>query len=568
MTRLLTALCASFGCLMLGACVDMSPAQSDVRARDASPLGHASASDPTPARYSEDHRLQFHFSPPEYWMNDPNGLVYFDGEYHLFYQYNPQAAVWGPISWGHAVSRDLVHWENLPIALRPDKWGQAWSGSVVVDWSNSSGLGSNGTPPLVALYTAHNREFKAAGLTQPEGQHLAYSIDRGRTWVKYAGNPVLPNPGDERNFRDPKVAWHAASHQWVMALAEGDHSVFYGSPDLKNWRYLSAFGRSIGGHGGAWECPDLFPLTVRETGETKWVLVQSLNAGGPNGGSGVQYFVGDFDGTRFILDPQFAAAVRKLGGVWLDWGRDNYAVVSWSDVPAADGRRIAIGWMANWDYAAKVPTERWRGAMTLPRTLDLRKTADGYRLFVNPVKELDTLRGAPHAMPAHVVDGPLALPVAPGAASQSDMLLHFDRPAGPVRFGLIFSNARGEEFRVGYDDATGCYFSDRRKAGDRAFSDRFAIGVHSAPRASTADRIDLRLLMDASSMEMFADGGQTVMTETFFPSQPFDRVSLFSEGGSVRFRGGIVYPMHRIWPTPGRQQVEVPSHDASQNRNP
>ncbi|GAA4478261.1 glycoside hydrolase family 32 protein [Gluconacetobacter asukensis] len=548
MTRSHASLPASLACLLLGACTAAHPGPSEGSAHDAA-LPATMEAIPT-ASYAENHRPQFHFSPPAHWMNDPNGLVYFDGEYHLFYQHNPRASLWGPMHWGHAVSRDLMHWQNLPVAFAPDEDGEAWSGSIVVDESNSSGLGTNGIPPMVALYTAHNRAFQAAGKAQPEQQNLAYSLDRGRTWHKYAGNPVLPNPGDQKNFRDPKVAWHAASHQWVMTLAEGDHTAFYGSPDLKNWHSLSQFGQGLGAHGGVWECPDLFALIVPESGETKWVLLQSLNAGAPNGGSGAQYFVGDFDGTHFTPDSRFAADVRKQGAMWLDWGRDNYAVISWAGVPATDGRRIAIGWMANWDYARQVPTEQWRGAMTVPRTLTLHRLATGYRLFAAPVQELATLHGAPQTLPAHTIDGTLKLDIPPATVSQSDLQLHFDRPTGPVRFGLVFSNARGEELRVGYDGTTGRYFSDRRKAADPAFSPKFAPRIDTAPRTATHQPITLRLLMDAASMELFADSGQTVMTETIFPSERFDRVALFSEGGSVRFKGGTLYPMRGIWPAP------------------
>ncbi|MBB2205623.1 glycoside hydrolase family 32 protein [Gluconacetobacter takamatsuzukensis] len=538
MPRSRAPLPAALACLLLGACTTTRP---DTTAHGTSPAA------PSPT-YAENHRPQFHFSPPAYWMNDPNGLVWFDGEYHLFYQHNPHSAVWGPMHWGHAVSRDLVHWQTLPVAFAPDEDGEAWSGSIVVDQTNSSGLGRDGVPPMVALYTAHNRAFKAAGQAQPEHQNLAYSQDHGRTWRKYAGNPVLPNPGDQKNFRDPKVAWHAPSHRWVMALAEGDHTAFYNSPDLKNWHYLSTFGQGMGAHGGVWECPDLFPLTVRESGETRWVLLQSLNAGAPNGGSGTQYFVGDFDGTRFTPDPRFAADSQRQGGIWLDWGRDNYAVVSWSGLPATDGRRLTIGWMANWQDARKVPTAPWRGAMTVPRTLELHRLAAGYRLSAAPVRELETLRGTPRTLPARTIDGTQALDLAPATLSQSDMTLRFDQPAGAVRFGLLFSNARGEALRLGYDGTTGSYFTDRRQATGQKFSDTFATGIHTAPRTATGPHITLRLLMDAASLELFADDGQTVMTETFFPSARFDRVALFSEGGSTRLNGATLYPLHGIWP--------------------
>ena len=291
--------------------------------------------------YGEQHRPQFHFSPPGHWMNDPNGMVFYEGEYHFFYQHYPDSSVWGPMHWGHAVSADLVHWQQLPIALYPDALGYIFSGSAVVDWNNTSGLGQNGKPPLVAMFTYHNMAAEKAGRKDCESQGIAYSNDRGRTWTKYAANPVLPNPGNRKDFRDPKVIWEEVSRQWVVALAVGDHIEFWGSPDLKKWSHLSDFGKDLGAHGGVWECPDLFPMAVDKSGgdfksppdspQQQWVLIVNLNPGGPNGGSGTQYFVGDFDGKNFTLDADFAKYVPKGKGVWLDLGKDNYAVVTWSD---------------------------------------------------------------------------------------------------------------------------------------------------------------------------------------------------------------------------------------------
>ncbi|MEY4375598.1 MAG: hypothetical protein RJB26_148, partial [Pseudomonadota bacterium] len=242
------------------------------------------------------YRPAFHFTPQAHWMNDPNGMVFVNGEYHLFFQHYPEDTVWGPMHWGHAKSRDLLHWEELPIALYPDERGWIFSGSVVVDTANTSGFGRDGIAPWVAIFTHHDGAGEKAGRVDIESQSLAYSLDGGTTWTKYAGNPVLPSPGT-RDFRDPKVFRHGPSGRWVMSLATKDRITFFSSANLKEWRKESDFGVALGAHGGVWECPDLFPITFE--GKTRWVLLVSLNPGGPNGGSATQYFVGDFDGKNF-----------------------------------------------------------------------------------------------------------------------------------------------------------------------------------------------------------------------------------------------------------------------------
>lgn len=499
--------------------------------------------------YAEQHRPQFHFSPPQQWMNDPNGMVYFEGEYHFFYQHYPDSNVWGPMHWAHAVSPDMVHWENLPIALYPDSLGYIFSGSAVVDWNNTSGFGQDGKPPLVAIYTYHNMPAEKAGRQDFQTQAIAYSNDRGRTWVKYTGNPVLSNPEKDRDFRDPKVIWDEGSKQWVMALAVGEHAEFWGSQDLKKWAHLSDFGKEWGTHGGVWECPDLFPMTVDGSGEQKWVLIMNINPGGPNGGSATQYFVGDFDGKSFRLDPGFDPAVSNGKAVWLEYGRDNYAGVTWSDVPKSDGRRLLIGWMSNWDYATVVPTTAWRSAATLARSLTLVKTSAGYRLRSQPVRELESLRVKSHDLAATEISAPLDLTGTIGfPPTLSEMELTFELPDGASgTFGVELSNSKNERYRIGYNAASGQYFSDRTKAGDVSFSDKFATGAHLAPRPSKDKTVRLHLFFDAASAELFADNGETVMTEIFFPAEDFDRVKLFAEGGKARLINGRVHQLKSIW---------------------
>ena len=485
--------------------------------------------------YDERYRSQIHFSPPTQWMNDPNGMVYYAGEYHLFYQHYPDSNVWGPMHWGHAVSEDLVEWENLPVALYPDSLGWIFSGSAVVDHGNTSGLGENGEPPLVAIFTYHNDSLQQAGRDDHQYQGIAYSNDRGRSWTKYAGNPVIPNTEAIRDFRDPKVVWDAERGQWLMVLAAYDRLLFWRSDNLIDWEQSGAFGRGVGSHGGVWECPDIFPLRVEETGEMRWVLLVSINAGGPNGGSATQYFVGDFDGATFTLDPAFAGDVRDSNAVWLDYGRDNYAGVTWANVPAADGRRLFMGWMSNWAYAQVVPTTVWRNAMTVPRALSLHRTPVGYRVFSSPVEELTELRGQARAFHGeHRLDH-----VSSGAF---ELELTYVPSGGTTdTFGVELRNALGEAFRIGYDREADALYTDRRSAGRHDFSDYFAPTNHLAPRISASDTLRMRLIVDRASVEVFADGGATVLTDIVFPTEPFDRVVLIGEGK------GTIYGLRSIW---------------------
>ncbi len=485
-------------------------------------------------------------------MNDPNGMVWYEGEYHLFYQFYPDSTVWGPMHWGHAVSPDLVHWTHLPIALYPDSLGLIFSGSAVVDWKNTSGFGVGGKPPLVAMFTYHNMAREKAGAATWQTQGIAYSNDRGRTWSKYTGNPVIPNPG-LRDFRDTKVIWHEASQRWIMVLAAGDRLRLYSSYNLREWQQVSEFGANLGAHGGVWECPDLFPIKVEGTGETKWVLLVSINPGGPNGGSATQYFVGNFDGTTFTLDPAFASSVGAAGkepsrGVWIDHGRDNYAGVTWSDIPAEDGRRLFIGWMSNWDYATVVPTEAWRSAMTIPRTLTLHRTAAGPRLFSTPVNEMRLLRGETVTVPGRRFDGALPLRLPNGAtAAAAEVDLEFLVHDGTTpSMALELTNAAGEIYRVGYDAAAKQFFSDRT-ATPHGFSPSFATAVHHAPRIATDSIVRMHVYLDRASVELFADGGATALTDIVFPSQDFATMRLVVKGAPVTLKYATVSGLRSSW---------------------
>lgn len=474
----------------------------------------------------EQHRPLFHFTPPKMWMNDPNGMVYYKGEYHLFYQHFPDSAVWGPMHWGHAVSKDLMHWQHLPIALYPDSLGYIFSGSAVVDENNTSGFQKGDEKPLVAIFTYHNIANEKAKRVDVESQGIAYSNDKGRTWTKYANNPVAKNAG-ERDFRDPKVIWHTASKQWIMTLAVGNHVEFRASKNLKDWSKVGEFGKNAGAHGGVWECPDLFPLKIEGTAVEKWILIVNMNPGAPNFGSGTQYFVGTFDGTTFKNDN---APEETL---WVDYGRDNYAGVTWFNAP--NNRRLFLGWMSDWSYANKVPTTTWRSANTIPRELSLKNTANGARLFQVPVKELEILRGTTTELKGQTLTQSLDL----NASSKChELLLNFDLTKTNAKdFGVELSNAKGEKVLIGYETETKRFYIDRSNSGKKDFEKGFA-GKHYAQREETNTILKMNLVIDVASVELFTDDGAMAMTDIFFPTEDFNKITLFSNGGNTQLIGG------------------------------
>jgi fructan beta-fructosidase len=463
----------------------------------------------------EQHRPHYHFTPVKGWMNDPNGLVYYKGEYHLFYQHYPDSTVWGPMHWGHAVSRDLLHWDHLPIALYPDSLGMIFSGSAVMDSNNTSGLGTPEKPPLIAVYTYHNPSREKQGRTDFQYQGLAFSVDKGRNWNKYTGNPILTGSG-KTDFRDPKVVWHAGTNQWIMILAVKDHVEFYRSPDLLSWRYAGKFGEANGSHGRVWECPDLFELPVENTTEKKWVLLLSINPGAPNGGSGTQYFIGQFNGDTFEAE--------TADTLWLDYGKDNYAGVTWSNIPANEERRLFMGWMSNWEYGNVVPTRSWRSAMTIPRELVLTQTDAGLRLASRPAREF-LHAGVPMNTTGNWREG-MKLP------ASALVSLRITRPDDTTRVKVIFSNEVNERIQIGLDGPANELFVDRTQAGSHTFSATFA-GVHRAPRASSSATLELMVFLDAASLEVFADGGTTCMTEIFFPGSPLNHIKVEGNVSSV-----------------------------------
>lgn len=507
--------------------------------------------------YSEQYRPQLHFSPPQQWMNDPNGLLYYRGTYHLFYQYNPYSTKWGPMHWGHAVSSDLVHWTNRPIALFPDQHGAIFSGSAVVDAGDTSGFGTKGHPPLVAVFTYDNFLKANLGETGYQSQGLAYSLDGGRTWVKYARNPVLRDP-QVRNFRDPKVFWYAPRHDWIMTLAAGDHVSFYSSPDLKHWTRESNFGRRYGAHFGVWECPDLLEIPVAGERAKKAVLLVSINPGGPNGGSATQYFIGTFDGHAFRLDQDLQGKlahgrdssgdpVRDDAGtaLWLDYGTDNYAGSTWSGGPPGDDRVLFVGWMNNWEYANNVPAGRWRGQMTLPRQLRLVRTSVGLRVESAPVSELKSLRLQKFVVTTQAVRKPIRL-TPPTGIKSGLMELELELDSRDARtMDLTLSNGLGEHTTFRIDRGRRRYSVDRSASGAVMFNPAFR-RVQTAPIIGNAKRTFVHLFVDRSSLEVFINHGETVFTTLGFPSKPYDTVTL-SADQPVRLESGAIYALKSIW---------------------
>lgn len=464
--------------------------------------------------YQEAFRPQYHFSPPQKWMNDPNGLVYHQGIYHLFYQYYPDDIVWGPMHWGHAVSKDLKHWKHKPIALYPDKNGYIFSGSAVVDTQNSSGFGSTENPPLVAIFTYHDDVKAKEGRHDFQTQGIAYSLDNGDTWTVYDQNPVIGNT-DIHDFRDPKVFWYEPDNTWILTLVAGDHAKFYSSKNLKQWTLLSDFGQKYGAHGGVWECPDLFKLPVGNTDEEKWVLLISINPGAPHGGSGTQYFVGNFDGKTFTTEQKEAK--------WIDLGIDNYAGVTYNNTPR--GERIFIGWMSNWQYAQETPTQVWRSAMTLPRTLALYKIDNEFVLKSSPL-EVFTQQSANLLFEEKVsVDAQHPKQIEFGELGTSS--ISFSAPN--QSFSMVLENALGQTYKMNFDAEKKQLSLDRSQSGLVDFNPDFGAVHQNALPLLEQDSLQFQIFVDWSSIEIFINNGLYAFTEVIFPEKPFNKWQLSSD---------------------------------------
>ncbi|NQX61234.1 GH32 C-terminal domain-containing protein [Paenibacillus qinlingensis] len=477
------------------------------------------AKDPT--YYTEKFRPQYHLSPESGNLSDPNGMVYFEGEYHQFYQNSGQ--------WGHAVSRDLIHWEHLPVALARDSLGEIWSGSAVVDAKDTSGF-FGGKAGLVAIFT----HFKG-GL---QSQSIAFSTDKGRTWTKYEGNPVIPNPS-LKDFRDPKVIWHEPTKSWVMVVSVDNRVQFYRSPDLKAWKLASEFGSDQGSHAAVWECPDLFELPVEGAKTKKWVLAVSIGSNNTTKGSTAQYFVGTFDGHTFKNDNPASDVL------WTDYGKDFYAAVSYSDIPAKDGRRIWLGWMSNWRYPFAMPTGAWKGNMSIPRELRLRNIPDqGIRLIQEPINELQTLRGNEVMVnKQQLAEG--VNPFDPIKGTSYELISELTvLPKSKFEFQL--RKGTDQATKVTYDAETEKLTIDRTQSGITSFEKGFAEQV-SAPLKLKNGKLKLQFFVDEASLEVFANDGEAVVSSLIFPDPTSNRLDLTALEGTVTLEKAQFYPMGTVW---------------------
>ncbi len=475
----------------------------------------------------EKYRPAYHHTPLYGWMNDPNGMFYKDGRWHLYYQWNPYGSKWQNMTWGHSSSSDLVNWQHHPAAIEPNGLGSVFSGSSAVDTENSAGFGKDA---VVAMYTS-------AGVSQI--QSLAYSTDNGETFTIYPGNPVITL---ESEARDPNMFWNPDTKLWTLILAHAldREMLIFTSPDMKEWTLQSSFGKGLGAQDGVWECPDLFRLPVDGTDIQKWVLLCNINPGGPFGGSGIQYFIGDFDGKTFTADTDSDGNVPVK---WLDYGKDNYAIVSWSDAP--DGRRTAIGWMSNWQYAAEVPTKQFRSANTLPREISLFTGTDRQIYAASsPSPELTALRGKVTTVTKSAnisrKGKTFALPTENDGICE--ILVDIDpAKAGPI--SLTFSNDKGEKSILTYDPKGQTLAFDRRQSGIVDFSQDFPV-VTVAPTFSAGRNISLRIFFDRASIEVFADGGKSVMTNLVFPTAPYSTMTINTAEGTAKVKNLKIYSIN------------------------
>ncbi|WP_455767047.1 DUF4980 domain-containing protein [Phocaeicola plebeius] len=467
-------------------------------------------------------RPVYHHTPVYGWMNDPNGMFYKDGVYHLYFQYNPYGSVWGNMHWGHSTSTDLMHWNFEGCAIVPDAWGAIFSGSCVVDHNNTAGFGKDA---VIAFYTS----AKASPWGDVQSQSMAYSLDNGKTFTKYEGNPILTS--SERDFRDPKVFWYAPGKHWVMMLAVGQHMEIYSSANLKEWKKESEFGAMQGAHGGVWECPDLVEIPVEGTREKKWVLICNLNPGGPFGGSAAQYFVGSFDGKKFVNESPTQTK-------WMDWGKDNYATVTWNNAP--DGRCIALGWMSNWQYANNVPTRQYRSANTLARDLSLYRLGAELYLKSTPSKETKKARGEKVSISSFKVSGKHEVTLFNDGqgAYEIEMVI---QNAGASKIGLALLNEKGEKVDMYYDLNRKQFVMDRSESGIVDFSRDFP-AVTVAP-VNADKELTLRLFVDCSSVEAFGEDGKFVMTNLVFPSVPYGKMSFEADKNGYAVKSLNVYKL-------------------------
>ncbi|MGF7031625.1 levanbiose-producing levanase [Paenibacillus mucilaginosus] len=487
------------------------------------------------AYYTEKYRPQYHYSMARNWISDPNGLVYYEGEYHLFNQDGGK--------WTHGVSTDLLHWKRLPIALPWNDQGHIWSGSAVVDANDASGLFGGGSG-LIAYYTMFHPD-------KPNGNQkigIAYSKDKGRTWSYYGGNPVVLNPGGPDgnwDFRDPKVVWDGERSRWVMVVSGGDHVRFFTSTDLLSWTYASSFGYGAYLHAGVWECPDLFQLPVDgNLSNRKWVLSISTGGAAVTGGSSAEYFVGSFDGTAFTSDNPASAILRN------EAGKDFYASMSFDGIPAGDGRRIWLGWMSNWDYPFGFPTTAWKHIMSVPRELQLKTIAgEGVRLVQTPVRELQSLRGSASSWTNKTITPGTSNLLAGLSSSAYEIEAEFELPGSDAasEFGFRLRQGGSEQTVVGYTPASSKLFVNRADGGEDDFAPASYGTLQEATLSPVSNRVKLRLLVDESSIEVFGGDGRVTFSNLIFPDPSSLGMSLYTIGGSVKVVSLNVYPLTNTW---------------------
>ena len=429
----------------------------------------------------EQYRPLYHHTPAYGWMNDPNGMFFKDGVWHLYFQHNPYGSQWENMTWGHSTSTDLIHWTFQGDPVQPDAWGAIFSGSSVVDKNNTAGFGENA---IVALYTS-------AGENQT--QSMAYSTDNGKTFTKYDGNPIITS--NVPDFRDPHMFWNEDIKKWNMILAAGQQMNIYSSDNLKDWKFESSFGAEYGSHGGVWECPDLMKMKVRGTDKEKWMLVCNINPGGPSGGSATQYFVGDFDGHKFTCESK--PEVTK----WMDYGKDHYATVTFDNAP--NGRHVALAWMSNWQYANQVPTLQYRSANSIPRDLGLFEYKGNTYCSVTPSEEITAARSKKPSK---------------SLSEACEMVVNLKGDAT-----ITLSNSKGEKVVMTYKAKDETFSMDRTLSGKTDFSSDFA-AITTAPVYGKMNK--LRIFIDKSSIEVFDNDGKMAMTNLVFPTKPYDKVTI------------------------------------------
>ncbi len=503
------------------------------------------------------YRPSYHFTPLYGWMNDPNGMVYKDGEYHLYFQYNPYGSKWGNMHWGHAVSRDLIHWEHLSPAIARDTLGHIFSGSSVIDKNNTAGYGKNA---IVALYTS-------ASDKNGQIQCMAYSNDNGRTFTKYEGNPVLTPFDGLKDFRDPKVFWFEKGKCWYMIVSADKETRFYKSKNLKKWTYVSSFGNGLGQQPCQYECPDFFQLPVNgDKKNMKWIMTMNINPGCIFGGSATEYFVGDFDGKNFTCPD--AHDVK-----WLDYGKDHYATVTFSNT---GDRVLALTWMSNWQYANLTPFKQNRGANALPRELKLFSIADKYYLSENVAPEVTALRKVTHDLGSETVDGSKELK---GAAAGMDGAFEIEADITPDSNGIAgieISNNKRERAIIYFDMKKGRIVMDRTESGLTDFGKRavphdieaawdkqrekqakqparivnsinykndFALATWAPLSLCESKTFHIDIFVDRSSIEIFVNDGKIAMTNLVFPIEAYENLKFYSKGGKAEFKNIKVHKL-------------------------